>query len=61
MHFGGYLLYSLNNIDCKLPVKVVSSMGQQSEGESYSLNHLVDTSFSGSAMRTTGIVAQPMT
>ncbi|KAH9026661.1 hypothetical protein EDB84DRAFT_1589144 [Lactarius hengduanensis] len=36
------------------PVKVVSSMGQQSVGKSYSLNHLVDTSFAGSAMRTTG-------
>ncbi|KAI9443933.1 hypothetical protein H4582DRAFT_2125919, partial [Lactarius indigo] len=35
------------------PVKVVSSMGQQSVGKSYSLNHLVDTSFAGSAMRTT--------
>ncbi|KAI9443805.1 hypothetical protein H4582DRAFT_1846182 [Lactarius indigo] len=32
------------------PVKVVSSMGQQSVGKSYSLNHLADTSF---AMRTT--------
>ncbi|KAI0302864.1 hypothetical protein B0F90DRAFT_1816439 [Multifurca ochricompacta] len=35
------------------PVKVVSSMGQQSVGKSYALNHLVDTSFAGSAMRTT--------
>ncbi|KAF9531678.1 hypothetical protein CPB83DRAFT_848544 [Crepidotus variabilis] len=35
------------------PVKVVSSMGEQSVGKSYSLNHLVDTSFAGSAMRTT--------
>ncbi|KAH8989296.1 hypothetical protein EDB92DRAFT_2003843 [Lactarius akahatsu] len=35
------------------PVKVVSSMGQQSVGKSFSLNHLVDTSFAGSAMRTT--------
>ncbi|KAG1798144.1 uncharacterized protein HD556DRAFT_1534921 [Suillus plorans] len=33
------------------PVKVVSSMGEQSK--SFSLNHLVDTSFAGSAMRTT--------
>jgi hypothetical protein len=39
------------------PVKVVSSMGQQSVGKSFSLNHLLDTSFAGSAMRTTGIVA----
>ncbi|KAI9511015.1 hypothetical protein F5148DRAFT_1281300 [Russula earlei] len=37
----------------KMPVKVVSSMGQQSVGKSFSLNHLVDTSFAGSAMRTT--------
>ncbi|KAI9443938.1 hypothetical protein H4582DRAFT_1807523, partial [Lactarius indigo] len=35
------------------PVKVVSSMGQQSVGKSFALNHLVDTSFAGSAMRTT--------
>ncbi len=38
------------------PVKVVSSMGQQSVGKSFSLNHLLDTSFAGSAMRTTGMV-----
>ncbi|KAG8903433.1 hypothetical protein FRB99_003282 [Tulasnella sp. 403] len=31
------------------PVKVVSSMGEQSVGKSYSLNHLVDSSFAGSA------------
>ena len=43
------------------PVKVVSSMGQQSVGKSFSLNHLVDTSFAGSAMRTTGEVAHIMT
>ncbi|KAI9429869.1 hypothetical protein H4582DRAFT_2122155 [Lactarius indigo] len=35
------------------PVKVVSSMGQQSVGKSFVLNHLLDTSFAGSAMRTT--------
>ncbi|KAG1815337.1 hypothetical protein EV424DRAFT_1628266, partial [Suillus variegatus] len=35
----------------KKPVKVVSSMGEQSK--SFSLNHLVDTSFAGSAMHTT--------
>ncbi|KAF8122291.1 hypothetical protein EV363DRAFT_1404993 [Boletus edulis] len=34
-------------------VKVVSSMGEQSVGKSFALNHLVDTSFVGSAMRTT--------
>ncbi|KAF8488922.1 hypothetical protein F5888DRAFT_1622603, partial [Russula emetica] len=32
------------------PVKVVSSMGEQSVGKSFTLNHLVDTSFAGSAM-----------
>ena len=37
----------------KQPVKVVSSMGEQSVGKSFALNHLVDTSFAGSAMRTT--------
>ncbi|KAG2340542.1 hypothetical protein BDR05DRAFT_937722 [Suillus weaverae] len=37
----------------KKPVKVVSSMGEQSVGKSFCLNHLVDTSFAGSAMRTT--------
>ncbi|KAI0052043.1 hypothetical protein FA95DRAFT_1618925 [Auriscalpium vulgare] len=35
------------------PVKVVSSMGEQSVGKSFTLNHLADTSFAGSAMRTT--------
>ncbi|KAI6032571.1 hypothetical protein F5J12DRAFT_779054 [Pisolithus orientalis] len=35
------------------PVRVVSSIGEQSVGKSYTLNHLVDTSFAGSAMRTT--------
>ncbi|KAF8676140.1 hypothetical protein RHS04_06586 [Rhizoctonia solani] len=35
------------------PVKVVSSMGEQSVGKSYCLNHFADTSFAGSAMRTT--------
>ncbi|EJD00191.1 uncharacterized protein FOMMEDRAFT_112544 [Fomitiporia mediterranea MF3/22] len=34
-------------------VKVVSSMGEQSVGKSFALNHLADTSFAGSAMRTT--------
>jgi hypothetical protein len=37
----------------KMPVKVVSSMGEQSVGKSYALNHFCDTSFAGSAMRTT--------
>ncbi|CCA69193.1 hypothetical protein PIIN_03093 [Serendipita indica DSM 11827] len=35
------------------PVKVVTSMGEQSVGKSYALNHFVDTSFAGSAMRCT--------
>ncbi|KAI9455150.1 hypothetical protein BJY52DRAFT_1224767 [Lactarius psammicola] len=35
------------------PIKVVSSMGEQSVGKSFTLNHLLDTSFAGSAMRTT--------
>ncbi|EUC60535.1 root hair defective 3 GTP-binding protein, partial [Rhizoctonia solani AG-3 Rhs1AP] len=35
------------------PVRVVSSMGEQSVGKSHCLNHLADTSFAGSAMRTT--------
>ncbi|KAF8270131.1 hypothetical protein EI94DRAFT_1572248, partial [Lactarius quietus] len=35
------------------PVKVVSSMGEVSVGKSFTLNHLVDTSFAGSATRTT--------
>ena len=35
-------------------------MGQQSVGKSFSLNHLVDTSFAGSAMRTTGTVVLPV-
>ncbi|KAG8900599.1 hypothetical protein FRB99_005954 [Tulasnella sp. 403] len=39
------------------PVKVVSSMGEQSVGKSYSLNHLVDSSFAGSAVRTTEVRA----
>ncbi|KAF9064891.1 hypothetical protein BDP27DRAFT_1467712 [Rhodocollybia butyracea] len=34
-------------------VRVVSSMGEQSVGKSFALNHLADTSFAGSAMRTT--------
>lgn len=58
MTSGGHLFHALKDIALAQPVKVVSSMGQQSVGKSYSLNHLVDTSFAGSAMRTTGIVAR---
>ncbi|KAF8335492.1 uncharacterized protein EI90DRAFT_2913057 [Cantharellus anzutake] len=43
--FGSYM--------ASKPVKVVSSMGEQSVGKSYALNHFVDTSFAGSAMRCT--------
>jgi hypothetical protein len=32
-------------------------MGVQSVGKSFTLNHLVDTSFAGSAMRTTGLLS----
>lgn len=32
----------------------LEKMGEQSVGKSFALNHLVDTSFAGSAMRTTG-------
>ncbi|KAG8952848.1 hypothetical protein FRC03_012004, partial [Tulasnella sp. 419] len=35
------------------PVKVISSMGEQSVGKSFALNHVVDSSFAGSALRTT--------
>jgi hypothetical protein len=31
----------------------VTNTGEQSVGKSFALNHLVDTSFAGSAMRTT--------
>ncbi|KAH7337762.1 hypothetical protein B0J17DRAFT_768903 [Rhizoctonia solani] len=35
------------------PVRVFSSMGEQSVGKSYCLNHFTDNLFAGSAMRTT--------
>jgi hypothetical protein len=34
-------------------VLIHGSLGEQSVGKSFALNHLVDTSFAGSAMRTT--------
>jgi len=37
-------------------VKVVSSTGQKSVGQSFSLNNLVDTSFEVNAMRETGML-----
>ncbi|KAH9963060.1 hypothetical protein BJV74DRAFT_880022 [Russula compacta] len=52
LSFGWYESIFQSYLSTK-PVKVVSSMGQQSVGKSYSLNHLLDTSFAGSAMRTT--------
>ena len=53
---SSYLFDALTDVHFTQPVKVVSSMGQQSVGKSFALNHLVDTSFAGSAMRTTGMV-----
>ncbi|ORX89069.1 hypothetical protein K493DRAFT_306093 [Basidiobolus meristosporus CBS 931.73] len=38
---------------CDYPVKVVSSMGSQSLGKSFLLNHLADSSFAGAATRCT--------
>ncbi|KAF8490269.1 hypothetical protein F5888DRAFT_1910021, partial [Russula emetica] len=56
LSFGWYESIFQSYLAAK-PVKVVSSMGQQSVGKSFSLNHLLDTSFTGSAMRTTGMVS----
>ncbi|KAG8923539.1 hypothetical protein FRC02_011067 [Tulasnella sp. 418] len=42
-----------NSYLAERPVKVISSMGEQSVGKSYALNHIVDSSFAGSALRTT--------
>jgi hypothetical protein len=62
-YWGSKVNISLSNFSERLsqyrlcrvqPVKVVSSMGEQSVGKSFTLNHFVDTSFAGSAMRTTG-------
>ncbi|KAA1477854.1 hypothetical protein DENSPDRAFT_625472 [Dentipellis sp. KUC8613] len=52
MSFGWYESIFQSYLASK-PVKVVSSMGEQSVGKSFALNHLADTSFAGSAMRTT--------
>ncbi|KAG8946051.1 hypothetical protein FRC03_001516 [Tulasnella sp. 419] len=43
----------LNSYMATKPIKVVSSMGEQSVGKSYMLNHFIDSSFAGSALRTT--------
>ncbi|KAG8935123.1 hypothetical protein FRC02_008585 [Tulasnella sp. 418] len=42
-----------NSYMAEKPVKVISSLGEQSVGKSYALNHMVDSSFAGSAYRTT--------
>ncbi|KAH8114640.1 hypothetical protein DFH11DRAFT_1764593 [Phellopilus nigrolimitatus] len=52
LSFGWYESIFQSYMSTK-PVKVVSSMGEQSVGKSFALNHLADTSFAGSAMRTT--------
>ncbi|KAJ6484963.1 hypothetical protein DFH09DRAFT_1378006, partial [Mycena vulgaris] len=52
LSFGWYESVFQSYMTAK-PVKVVSSMGEQSVGKSFSLNHLCDSSFAGSAMRTT--------
>ncbi|KAK7684549.1 hypothetical protein QCA50_012496 [Cerrena zonata] len=52
LSFGWYESILKSYMSSK-PVRVVSSMGEQSVGKSFTLNHLVDTSFAGSAMRTT--------
>lgn len=52
LSFGWYESI-FNSYLAKKPVKVVTSMGEQSVGKSFALNHLVDTSFAGSAMRCT--------
>ncbi|KAH8114613.1 hypothetical protein DFH11DRAFT_1764484 [Phellopilus nigrolimitatus] len=52
LSFGWYESIFQSYMSTK-PVKVVSSMGEQSVGKSFTLNHLADTSFAGSAMRTT--------
>ncbi|PAV19468.1 hypothetical protein PNOK_0440200 [Pyrrhoderma noxium] len=52
LSFGWYESIFRSYMSTK-PVKVVSSMGEQSVGKSFALNHLADTSFAGSAMRTT--------
>ena len=59
MFLGEHALYMSDAHIYIQPVKVVSSMGQQSVGKSFSLNHFLDTSFAGSAMRTTGMLVAP--
>ncbi|KIM22919.1 hypothetical protein M408DRAFT_277543 [Serendipita vermifera MAFF 305830] len=52
LSFGWYESI-FNSYLASKPVKVVTSMGEQSVGKSFALNHFVDTSFAGSAMRCT--------
>ena len=61
MASGCHLSHALTNVDAIQPVKVVSSMGQQSVGKRFSLNHIVDTSFAGNDVQTTGMAAQNIT
>ena len=61
MALGFDLSHALTNVDVTQPVKVVSSMGQRSAWKRFSLNHIVDTSFSGNPMQTKGTVAQNIT
>ncbi|KAI0089045.1 hypothetical protein BDY19DRAFT_122025 [Irpex rosettiformis] len=52
LSFGWYESI-FSSYSARKPVRVVSSMGEQSVGKSFMLNHFADTSFAGSAMRTT--------
>ncbi|PWN95084.1 hypothetical protein FA09DRAFT_291881, partial [Tilletiopsis washingtonensis] len=49
----GHLESILGNLYSTADVKVVSSLGEQSTGKSFALNHLLDTLFEGAATRTT--------
>ncbi|RUS20070.1 hypothetical protein BC937DRAFT_86448, partial [Endogone sp. FLAS-F59071] len=57
--FGWY--ESIFNFYSDRPVKVVTSMGEQSTGKSYFLNHLCGSTFDGSAQRCTEGVWMSMT
>ncbi|KAG8783755.1 hypothetical protein FRC15_004586 [Serendipita sp. 397] len=52
LSFGWYESI-FNSYLANKPVKVITSMGEQSVGKSFALNHFIDTSFAGSAMRCT--------
>ena len=51
---GKYAFELVIPLVCVMDIDLVVYLGEQSVGKSYALNHLVDTSFAGSAMRTTG-------